>query len=73
MVHPVRVAHIVTEHTDDANIIAAAMMHDVLEDTDVTAEEMRRFRAGGLVPQVRVLRLDANLGPGVTAEGAWRH
>ena len=26
-----------------------------------------------LVPQVRVLRLDANLGPGVTAERAWRH
>jgi len=27
----------------------------------------------GLVPQVRVLRLDANLGPGLTAERAWRH
>jgi len=26
-----------------------------------------------LVPQVRVLRLDANLGPGLTAERAWRH
>ena len=42
MVHPIRVARIVAEYTDDANVIAAAMMHDVLEDTDVTAEEMRR-------------------------------
>ena len=42
MVHPIRVARIVHEYTDDANVIAAAMMHDVLEDTDVTAEEMRR-------------------------------
>ena len=33
---------LVAEYTDDANVIAAAMMHDVLEDTDVTAEEMRR-------------------------------
>ena len=41
MVHPIRVARIVAEYTDDANVIAAAMMHDVLEDTDVTAEEMR--------------------------------
>ena len=42
IVHPIRVAHTVAEYTDDANVIAAAMMHDVLEDTDVTAEEMRR-------------------------------
>src|SRR5271166_4137098 len=42
VVHCERVARIVTEYTDDAEVIAAAMMHDVLEDTDVTAEEMRR-------------------------------
>ena len=42
MVHPIRVARIVQEYTDDPDVIAAAMMHDVLEDTDVTAEEMRR-------------------------------
>lgn len=42
VVHCERVARIVAEYTDDANVIAAAMMHDVLEDTDVTAEEMRR-------------------------------
>jgi (p)ppGpp synthase/HD superfamily hydrolase len=42
MVHPIRVARIVQEYTEDPDVIAAAMMHDVLEDTDVTAEEMRR-------------------------------
>ena len=42
VVHCERVARIVAEYTNDDNVIAAAMMHDVLEDTDVTAEEMRR-------------------------------
>jgi (p)ppGpp synthase/HD superfamily hydrolase len=42
VVHCERVARMVAECTDDGSIIAAAMMHDVLEDTDVTAEEMRR-------------------------------
>lgn len=42
IVHCERVARTVAEYTDDANLIAAAMMHDVLEDTDITAEEMRR-------------------------------
>jgi (p)ppGpp synthase/HD superfamily hydrolase len=41
-VHPIRVARIVSDYTDDANVIAAAMMHDGLEDMDDTAEEMRR-------------------------------
>jgi (p)ppGpp synthase/HD superfamily hydrolase len=42
IVHCERVARTVAEYTDDANVIAAAFMHDVLEDTEVTAEEMRR-------------------------------
>ncbi|HZL69887.1 MAG TPA: HD domain-containing protein [Candidatus Limnocylindrales bacterium] len=42
VVHCERVARTVAEYTDDANVIAAAFMHEVLEDTDVTAEEMRR-------------------------------
>jgi (p)ppGpp synthase/HD superfamily hydrolase len=42
IVHCERVARTVAEYTDDANVIAAAMIHDVLEDTDVTAEEMQR-------------------------------
>jgi GTP pyrophosphokinase len=42
VVHCERVACTVAEYTDDRNVIAAAFMPDVLEDTDVTAEEMCR-------------------------------
>src|SRR5689334_16782350 len=42
VVHCERVARLVAEYTSDASVIAAAFMHDVLEDTDVTADEMRR-------------------------------
>lgn len=42
VIHCERVARIVAEYTNDPNVIAAAFMHDVLEDTDVTAEEMRQ-------------------------------
>ena len=52
MVHPIRVAHFVHEYIDDANVIAATMMHDVLEDTDVTAEEMRWVFGGAITDPV---------------------
>jgi (p)ppGpp synthase/HD superfamily hydrolase len=42
VVHCERVARTVAQYSDDPNVIAAAFMHDLLEDTDVTAEEMRR-------------------------------
>lgn len=38
--HPMEVAQIVAMITDDPEIIAAAYLHDVLEDTDVTAEKI---------------------------------
>jgi len=37
-----RVANIVAEYTADESAIAAALTHDVLDDTDVTADEMCR-------------------------------
>jgi GTP pyrophosphokinase len=36
MVHPIQVAEILSQITDDENIIAAALLHDVIEDTFVT-------------------------------------
>ena len=39
--HPMEVALIVAQITDDPEVIAAAYLHDVLEDTDVTGEELR--------------------------------
>ena len=42
IVHPFAVALIVSEYTEDADIIAAALLHDVLEDTAYTASELGR-------------------------------
>lgn len=39
--HPIRVATIVREFTTDPDIIAAALLHDTLEDTDTTFNEIK--------------------------------
>lgn len=39
--HPMEVALIVAQLTDDPEVIAAAYLHDVLEDTSVTPEEIQ--------------------------------
>lgn len=41
IVHPVRVMRTVQEVTNDKRILCAALLHDVLEDTAVTADEIR--------------------------------
>ena len=43
MVHPIRVMETLKSHTCDICVLAAALLHDVLEDTPVTAEEIRKF------------------------------
>jgi len=39
--HPLRVAHLAARHWMDISSIIAALMHDVVEDTPVTLEEVR--------------------------------
>lgn len=41
--HPVEAAAIVAEMTDDEELIAAAVLHDVLEDTPVTFQEVEVY------------------------------
>lgn len=41
--HPMETAVIVSAFTDDDEIIAAAMLHDVVEDAGVTREELETF------------------------------
>ncbi|WP_020476280.1 HD domain-containing protein [Zavarzinella formosa] len=41
VVHCSNVGRIVAEHTNDQEMIAAALLHDVLEDTNLTGEELR--------------------------------
>jgi (p)ppGpp synthase/HD superfamily hydrolase len=43
IVHPVRVMNICKEYTNDITILAAALLHDVLEDTPVTKTEIKNF------------------------------
>ena len=39
--HPMEVALLSSQMTEDEEVIAAAYLHDVLEDTSVTAEELK--------------------------------
>ena len=43
IVHPIEAAAIVSTMTTDPDMIAAAVLHDVVEDTDTTVEEIRFF------------------------------
>ena len=40
IIHPLNVAYILTEIYADAQTICAALLHDVVEDCDVTKEEI---------------------------------
>lgn len=41
IIHPIMVAHIVAKAGFDETVVAAALVHDVLEDTHVSREELR--------------------------------
>lgn len=59
IVHPHQVAEILTKTTDDPNIIAAAWLHDTVEDCGVTHEELvERFgeTVANLVKEVTCVR-----------------
>lgn len=41
--HPIAVARLVASVTDDKNMIIAAILHDTVEDTDTTLDEIERL------------------------------
>ena len=41
IIHPMEAAEIVATMTADQELLAAAVLHDVVEDTDITVEELR--------------------------------
>lgn len=43
LVHPIEAAAIVAEMTEDEELMAAAVLHDVLEDTKVTPQELEMY------------------------------
>jgi guanosine-3',5'-bis(diphosphate) 3'-pyrophosphohydrolase len=52
IVHPERVMLICREYVEDIPVQAAALLHDVLEDTPVKAEDIRKF-LDGLMPEAQ--------------------
>jgi (p)ppGpp synthase/HD superfamily hydrolase len=51
IVHPVRVMEICRKYTSSVAVLAAALLHDVLEDTNVTADEIHHFLSSVLSEQ----------------------
>jgi guanosine-3',5'-bis(diphosphate) 3'-pyrophosphohydrolase len=45
IVHPVRVMEICREYSQELPVLAAALLHDVLEDTPVSKEQLHQFLA----------------------------
>jgi guanosine-3',5'-bis(diphosphate) 3'-pyrophosphohydrolase len=43
IVHPIRVMQTCQQYTHDVAVLAAALMHDLLEDTPVTEDQIRNF------------------------------
>jgi (p)ppGpp synthase/HD superfamily hydrolase len=43
IVHPIRVMEIVRDYSQELSLLAASLLHDVLEDTEVTDGELKSF------------------------------
>lgn len=50
IVHPIRVMEICREYTSELPVLAAALLHDVLEDTPVTEQMIQEFLLTVLSP-----------------------
>ena len=59
--HPMEVALLVSRMTQDAEVIAAAYLHDVLEDTPVTAEELGQIFGSRVLALVQAETEDKSL------------
>lgn len=70
ILHPMEAAVIVGAMTDDQDLIAAAALHDVVEDTDITIEEIEE-RFGARVKEL-VSAETENKRPDLPPEDTWR-
>ncbi|TFG59551.1 MAG: HD domain-containing protein [Spirochaetales bacterium] len=61
--HPVEVALLIAEvgGVTDAEVLAAAILHDTIEDTDTTAEEIEKNFGGRILSLVREVTDDKSL------------
>ena len=70
ILHPLEAAVIVSTMTDDQNVIAGAILHDVVEDTDITIDEIEE-KFGKRVREL-VESETENKRPGIPASETWR-
>lgn len=70
IVHPLEAVAIVATMTSDQELLAAAALHDTVEDTDVTIEQIRR-EFGDRVASLVAVDSDIEVS-GVTREESWR-
>jgi len=69
IVHPMEAMEIVATITPDQELLAAAALHDVVEDTDVSADEIRR-EFGDRIANLVVAESDV-FEEGVSEEDSW--
>ena len=70
IVHPMEAAAIAASLTDDLEIIAAAVLHDVMEDSDATKEDLERLftsRVADLVASNSEDKMEH-----ISADASWR-
>ena len=70
IVHPMEAMEIVSTMTSDQELLAAAALHDVVEDTDITVEEIRA-EFGVRIASLVAAESDA-VQEGVSEEESWR-
>lgn len=70
IIHPMEAAEIVATITNDQEILAAAMLHDVIEDCDVSIEEIRK-EFGDRVATLVASESDKQF-PGLSEEESWK-
>ena len=70
IVHPMEAMEIVATMTNDQELLAAAALHDTVEDTDVTVEQLRA-EFGDRVADIVAFESDS-MQEGVSEEESWR-
>lgn len=76
LVHLVGVASIVSEHTDDEDVVVAALLHDSIEDTSFTPENLREEfgdRVMGIVMGVTIPEMHEGKETGVWSRDRRRY
>ena len=69
IVHPMEAMEIVSTITNDQELLAAAVLHDTVEDTGVSVEDLRKefgSRVAGIVEEE-----SDRFTPGISAEASW--